>query len=128
MDCLASLIPLRIRQWISLISGGVQKQESIIFMDAERGPDDLVVTFLRNRLYDRCSWSEYKSIGPEATAAVVQAGWSCSELDREVTSLHKGIFDERSLNRLRQQARNKHHRISYGNPADHSSVFEWAER
>lgn len=67
------------------------------------GVDDLVVTFCRNRFYDRCPWSEYKSIGPEATAAVVKAGWSCSELDhiskviREGASTNEGWigFDRR---------------------------------
>ncbi|KAH1267897.1 hypothetical protein KXX30_009403, partial [Aspergillus fumigatus] len=59
MDCLASLVPLRIRQWISSISGGVQKQEFIIFVKAERdiGVDDLMVSFWRNLVPNRCSWS-----------------------------------------------------------------------
>ncbi|EDP53269.1 hypothetical protein AFUB_044410 [Aspergillus fumigatus A1163] len=130
MDCLASLVPLRIRQWISSFSGGLQKQEVsnvftpyivyctesnqlIIFADAEKGTDDLVVKFLRNRLPDRCSWSEYKSMGPEATAAVVKAGWSCIALDRVAISLREGGFDERTLDQLRQQARNNRRRISY---------------
>ncbi|KAK9604388.1 hypothetical protein V6Z93_002356 [Aspergillus fumigatus] len=124
MDCLASLVPLRIRQWISSISGGVQKQEFIIFANAERGTDDLVVTFLRNRFPDRCSWSEYKSIGPEATTAVVSAGWSCRALDEIATSLREGGFDERRLDQLRQEARNNRRRISYGKPADYPSVLE----
>lgn len=141
MDCLASLFPLRIRQWISSISGGIQKQEVsnvftpyilyctesnqfIIFADAERGTDDLVVTFLRNRFPDRCSWSEYKSIGPEATTAVVNAGWSCRALDEIATSLREGGFDERRLDQLRQQATYNRRRISSGRPADYPSVLE----
>ncbi|PYI11729.1 hypothetical protein BO78DRAFT_303046 [Aspergillus sclerotiicarbonarius CBS 121057] len=46
----------------------------IIFANAERGVDDLVVMFCRNRFYDRCPWSEYNLIGLEAMAAVVKAG------------------------------------------------------
>ncbi|KAH1415311.1 hypothetical protein KXX64_006534, partial [Aspergillus fumigatus] len=98
----------------------------IIFVKAERdmGVDDLMVLFWRNLVPNRCSWSEYKSIGPEATTAVVNAGWSCSELDKMATSLREGRFDERRLDQLRQQARNKLRRISYSSPADHPSVFE----
>ncbi|KAL4891346.1 hypothetical protein BDV59DRAFT_209022 [Aspergillus ambiguus] len=124
MDCLASLVPLRIRQWIWSVSGGIRKQEFIIFADAERGVDDLVVTFCCNRFYNRCPWSEYKSIGPEATAAVVNAGWSCSELDQISETMREGGFDERELDRLRRKARNKRRRISYRNPSDPQSVFE----
>lgn len=141
MDCLASLVPLRIRQCILSVSGGSQKKEVsnvfavcfvyctkssqvICFADVERGADDLVVKFCRNRFSDRCPWSEYKSIGPEATAAVVKAGWSCSELDQIATSLHEGRFDERKLDRLRQEARNNRCRISYRNLSDPRSVFE----
>ncbi|KAL5365871.1 hypothetical protein BJX96DRAFT_159920 [Aspergillus floccosus] len=124
MNCLTGFVPLWIMQWITPSSGGTRKQEFIIFADAERGVDDLVVTFCRNRFYNRCPWSEYKSIGPEATAAVVKAGWSCSELDRIATSLHEGRFDEQKLDRLRQQARNNRRRISYGKPANYPSVLE----
>ncbi|RDH36804.1 hypothetical protein BDQ94DRAFT_157646 [Aspergillus welwitschiae] len=128
MDCLASLVPLRIRQCI-LSSGGSQKKEVsnvfavcfvyctkssqvICFADVERGADDLVVKFCRNRFSD------------QATAAVVKAGWSCSELDQIATSLHEGRFDERKLDRLRQEARNNRCRISYRNLSDPRSVFE----
>lgn len=99
-------------------------------MKAERdmGVDDLMVLFWRNLVPNRCSWSEYKSMGPEATAAVVKAGWSCIALDRVAISLREGGFDERTLDQLRQQARNNRRRISYGNAADHPSVFERAER
>lgn len=74
-----------------------ESNQLIIFADAEKGTDDLVVKLLRNRLPDRCSWSKYKLIGPEATAAVVKAGWSCIALDWVVISLRKGGFDERIL-------------------------------
>lgn len=49
-----------------------KSSQFIIFADAERGVDDLLVTFCRNRSYDRCPLSEYKSIGPQATTAVVK--------------------------------------------------------
>jgi hypothetical protein len=88
------------------------------------GVDDLVVTFCRNRFYNRCPWSEYKSIGPEATAAVVKAGWSCSELDHISKTIREGGYDERRLDRLRQEARNNRRRISYGKPAHYRSVIE----
>ncbi|RAL04890.1 uncharacterized protein BO80DRAFT_451864 [Aspergillus ibericus CBS 121593] len=117
MDYLTSLVPFQIRQWISSISGSIQKQEVsnvfaacfvcctkssqfIIFADAERGVDDLVVTFCRNRFYD------------QATATVVKAGWSCRELDRI------------KLDRLRQEARNNQRYITYHNLSDPRSVFE----
>lgn len=103
-----------------------ENTQFIIFADAERavGVDDLVVTFCRNRFHDRCPWSEYKSIGPEATAAVVNAGWSCSELDRIAASLHEGRFDEQKLDQLRREARKNRRRISYRNLSDPQSVFE----
>ncbi|KAL3455736.1 hypothetical protein BJX64DRAFT_271831 [Aspergillus heterothallicus] len=53
------------------------------------GVDGLVVTFRCNLVLDRCPWSEYKSIGPEATSVVAKAGWSCSELDRIAAFLHE---------------------------------------
>ncbi|QRD91331.1 hypothetical protein F9C07_5377 [Aspergillus flavus] len=88
------------------------------------GVNDLMVTFRRNRGYHCRPWSEYKSIGPEATAAVVDAGWSCSELDRIAGYLRGDIFDKRYLDQLRQQARNNRRRISYGKSADYPSVFK----
>ncbi|KAB8230896.1 uncharacterized protein BDW43DRAFT_302014 [Aspergillus alliaceus] len=126
MECFAGFVPFWIRQWIAPSSRNIQKQESIFFLDAERamGVDDLVVTFRRNFVLDRYPWSEYKSIGSEATSAVVEAGWSCSELDRIAAFLHVGIFDKRKLDRLRQQARNNRRRISSGKPAGYPSVLE----
>ena len=103
-----------------------ENTQSIIFADAERvvGVDDLMVTFCHNRFYDRCPWGEYKSIGPEATAAVVEAGWNCRDLDWIATSISEGGFEERDLDRLRQEARNNRRRISYRNLSDPQSVFE----
>ena len=88
------------------------------------GVDDLMVSFWRNLVPNRCSWSEYKLIGPEATTAVVNAGWSCRALDEIATSLREGGFDERRLDQLRQQATYNRRRISSGRPADYPSVLE----
>lgn len=88
------------------------------------GVDDLVVTFRHNLVLSLCPWKEYRLIGLEATAAVVKAGWNCSELDRMATSLHEERFDERKLDRLRREARNNRRSISSGKPADYPDVLE----
>lgn len=41
-------------------------------------------------------------MGPEVTAVVVKAGWSCIVLDWVAISLCEGGFDERTLDQLRQ--------------------------
>ena len=144
MNCLASLVPFPIRQWISSTLGGIQTQEVSnpfapylvcctkssqfkISADAERGVDDLLVTFCRNRFYDRCPWSEYKSIGPEATTAVVKLNGAAVKPFQIATPLHEEGFDERMLDRPRQEARNKRRHIPYGKPADYPSILEGAQ-
>ncbi|KAB8069204.1 hypothetical protein BDV29DRAFT_198852 [Aspergillus leporis] len=124
MDCFASIIPPRMKQWLWPSKGRAKKDEVIIFADAERGPDDLVVTFLRDRFYDRLSWSKFKSIGTSATTAVVDAGWKCRDLDWIAESIEKKRFDEKKLDELRDAAREKRNRISIRKTSDPVSIFE----
>ncbi|THC89113.1 hypothetical protein EYZ11_011440 [Aspergillus tanneri] len=91
---------------------GVQKDEAIVFIDVGRGADDLVVTIRRGLFPDYLLWSELKSIGPQATSAVVAAGWNCSALDKIAESVRKGRFLEEELDQLREEAKDKHARTT----------------
>ena len=73
---------------------------------------------------DYCSWSKFKSLGPQMTSAVVAAGWSCRKLDQIAESVREGQFLEEELDQLREQARDKRMRISIRHPSDPISVFE----
>lgn len=83
-----------------------------------------MVTYCRNRIHGRCSWDEFKSIGAPATAAVVDAGWSCRKLDEISVSIHERRFDEEKLDRLRGEAKAKRRRVSFRNPSEPASIFE----
>lgn len=96
----------------------------IIFIGAERGPDDLVITFLRDRFSDRLTWTEFKSLGPPAMAAVVQAKWRCVTLDQIAESIRAGRFDEKELEKLRDEAKEWRRRVSVRKPSDPVSIFE----
>jgi hypothetical protein len=78
--------------------------QAIIFVDAERGANDLVVTFRRDHSPDRLPWNDFKSIGTPATNAVVAAGWSCRALDQMAESVR---FIDGKLDELREEARDK---------------------
>ncbi|KAE8167951.1 hypothetical protein BDV40DRAFT_284438 [Aspergillus tamarii] len=90
----------------------------ILFADAERGPNDLVITFLRGHFHDRLTWTEFKSLGPPAIAAVVQAGWRCVALEQIAESIRARRFDEKELDKLRNEARDERKRISIRKPSD----------
>ncbi|KAB8213091.1 hypothetical protein BDV33DRAFT_197101 [Aspergillus novoparasiticus] len=96
----------------------------IIFADADRGPNDLVVTFHRNHFQDRLPWSEFKSLGPPAATAVVKAGWKFVTLEQIAESIRARRFDEKELDKLRNEARDERKRISIRKPSDPVSVFE----
>ncbi|KAJ5843654.1 uncharacterized protein N7525_001395 [Penicillium rubens] len=97
---------------------GVPKDEAIVFIDAQRGADDLVVTICRGFSPDYLSWSEFKSLGSFATSAVVAAGWSCRKLDQIAESVREGLFLEEELDQLREQARHKRNRVYIRRPSD----------
>ncbi|KAE8311125.1 hypothetical protein BDV41DRAFT_566113 [Aspergillus transmontanensis] len=124
MDCFASLIPCCIRQCLGPNRSDIQEGELLIFAGVERGPDDLVVTFHRNHFQDRLPWNEFKSLGPPAATAVVKAGWKIVALEQIAESIRARRFDEKELDRLRNEARNEHKRISIRKPSDPVSVFE----
>ncbi|KAB8227908.1 uncharacterized protein BDW43DRAFT_323445 [Aspergillus alliaceus] len=113
-----------IKRWLWPARSGVQRDEIIIFADAERGPSDLVIIFLRGQFYDRLPWSEFKSIGTSATTAVVEAGWRCRALDWIAETIREKRFDEKELDKLRDEAKDKRKRISSYNSSDPVSVFE----
>lgn len=140
MDCLASILGA-IKHWLGLTRRSVQRDkvrksrlhwrtdslmivQVIIFIGAERGPDDLVITFLRDRFSDRLTWTEFKSLGPPAMAAVVQAKWRCVTLDQIAESIRAGRFDEKELEKLRDEAKEWRRRVSVRKPSDPVSIFE----
>ncbi|KAI9923414.1 hypothetical protein ASPWEDRAFT_46923 [Aspergillus wentii DTO 134E9] len=104
--------------------GDGQKAEIMIFANAERSPDDLVVTYFDNGYQNRLNWNEYKSIGPIATAAVVRAGWNCAKLEQIAQSVRDRRFCEDELDRLREQARAERRRISTRGLSEPVSVFD----
>ncbi|PWY91466.1 hypothetical protein BO94DRAFT_394158 [Aspergillus sclerotioniger CBS 115572] len=124
MDCFASLMPCWIKQCLGSIRSDIQKEQVIFFADAERGPNNLMITFLRDRFYDRFTWTEFKSLGPPAMAAVVRAGWRCVALDQIAESIRAGRFDEKELGKLLNEARERRKRVSIRKPSDPVSVFE----
>ncbi|KAB8212614.1 hypothetical protein BDV33DRAFT_186408 [Aspergillus novoparasiticus] len=124
MDCFASLMPCWIKQWLGSIRSDTQKKQAIIFGDAKRGPNDLVIEFLHNGRHDRLTWTEFKSIGPPAIAAVVQAGWRRLTLDEIAESIRAGRFHEMELDKLRNEASERWRRISIRKPEDPVSIFE----
>lgn len=86
----------------------------------ERGPDDLVVTCLRDRFRDRLLWSNFKAIGQPALVAVARAGWHIQSLDNIANSIREGRFDELELERARENAKEKLawiNRLSSGPPS-----------
>ncbi|OOO12341.1 hypothetical protein OAory_01000900 [Aspergillus oryzae] len=123
MDCLASIWG-GIKPWLWPTGRSVQRDEVLIFVDAERGPDDLVVTFHRNHFQDRLPWNEFKSLGPPAATAVVKAGWKFVALEQIAESIHARRFDEKELDKLRNEARDERKRISIRKPSDPVSIFE----
>ncbi|KAB8213071.1 hypothetical protein BDV33DRAFT_230503 [Aspergillus novoparasiticus] len=140
MDCLASILGA-IKHWLGLTRRSVQRDkvrksrlhwrtdslmivQVIIFIGAERGPDDLVITFLRDCFSDRLTWTEFKSLGPPAMAAVVQAKWRCVTLDQIAESIRAGRFDEKELEKLRDEAKEWRRRVSVRKPSDPVSIFE----
>lgn len=96
----------------------------IVFVDAVKGPDDLVVIFCRRRFYEHLTWSQYKAIGDPAITAVVRAGWSCMELDRIQELICQGKFSKLELDRLREEAGEKHRWISTRANSEPVSVFD----
>ncbi|KAK6814306.1 hypothetical protein RU639_010154 [Aspergillus parasiticus] len=123
MDCLASIWG-GIKPWLWPTGRSVQRDEVLIFVDAERGPDDLVVTFHHNQYQDRLPWNEFKSLGPPAATAVVKAGWKFVALEQIAESIRARRFDEKELDKLRNEARDERKRISIRKPSDPVSVFE----
>ncbi|KAB8213158.1 hypothetical protein BDV33DRAFT_185330 [Aspergillus novoparasiticus] len=124
MDYFASLMPCWIKQCLGLIRSDIQKKQVIIFANAERGPNDLVVEFLHDGRHDRLTWTEFKSIGPPAMTAVVRARWSCLALDEIAESIRAGRFEEKELDKLRNEARERRRRVSIRKPSDPVSTFE----
>ncbi|OGM39390.1 hypothetical protein ABOM_012143 [Aspergillus bombycis] len=142
MDCFASIIAFCSGIKCRLVSNRCDVQEGevwntsasgahhlttvqvLIFVGAERGPDDLVVTFHRNHFQDRLPWNEFKSLGPPAATAVVKAGWKFVALEQIAESIRARRFDEKELDNLRNEARDERKRISIRKPSDPVSVFE----
>ncbi|EAW11450.1 uncharacterized protein ACLA_091480 [Aspergillus clavatus NRRL 1] len=125
MDCFANTIPFwkGLRKWLGFTKATPQDQEIIIFADVERGPDDLMVTFLRSRFYDRLPWGEFKELGSSATLAVVKAGWNCFSLDQLAESIREGRFKDSDLNKARKRAKDKRKNNFSRSPSDPISRF-----
>ncbi|OJJ83278.1 uncharacterized protein ASPGLDRAFT_173941 [Aspergillus glaucus CBS 516.65] len=99
-------------------------QNEIAFVDAVKGPDDLIVIFCRRRFYEHLTWEEYKAIGEPAITATVRSGWSCMEMDRLGESIRQGKFNKSELDRLREEAKDKHRWISTREHSEPVSVFD----
>lgn len=96
----------------------------IAFVDAVKGPDDLIVIFCRRRFYEHLTWEQYKAVGEPAITATVRAGWSCGALDRLGESIRQGRFNKSELDRLREEAKDKHRWISTRENSEPVSVFD----
>ncbi|PYH99192.1 hypothetical protein BO71DRAFT_343249 [Aspergillus ellipticus CBS 707.79] len=107
MDCFTNTIPFwkGLKKWLAFTKAKSQDQEIIIFADVERGPDDLVVTYVRYRFYDRLPWGEFKRLGGSATLAVEKAGWNWIILDQMAESIREGRFKESDLDTARNEAK-----------------------
>ncbi|PYH75508.1 hypothetical protein BO82DRAFT_298508 [Aspergillus uvarum CBS 121591] len=107
MDCFTNTVPFwkGLKKWLPFTKTTSQEQEIIIFAGVERGPDDLVVTYLRYRFYDRLPWGEFKRLGSSATLAVVKAGWNWIILDHMAASVREGRFKESDLDKAREKAK-----------------------
>ncbi|RAH84387.1 hypothetical protein BO86DRAFT_387006 [Aspergillus japonicus CBS 114.51] len=106
MDCFSTFTSWKgFKKWLTFTKATSQDQEIIIFADVERGPDDLVVTYLRYRFYDRLPWDEFKRLGSSATLAVVKAGWNWIILDHMAESIREGRFKESDLDKAREKAK-----------------------
>lgn len=96
----------------------------IAFVDAVKGPDDLIVIFCRRRFYEHLTWEQYKAVGEPAITATVRAGWSCGGLDRLGESIRQRRFNKSELDRLREEAKDKHRWISTRENSEPVSVFD----
>lgn len=83
-----------------------------------------MVIFCRRRFYEHLTWHEYKELGDPAIAAVVRAGWSCVELDRIWELIRQGRFNKMELDRLREEAGEKHRWLSTRENSEPISVFD----
>ncbi|RAK98696.1 uncharacterized protein BO80DRAFT_457046 [Aspergillus ibericus CBS 121593] len=116
MGCFANIIPLW--KYITKFLG------PIIFIGVERGPDDLVVTFLRGLFRDRLPWSDFKAIGQPAILAVARAGWTFEELNTLADLIREGRFVEEMLDRARETARNNRIWIHSRNSSEPTSHLQ----
>ncbi|RAL06788.1 uncharacterized protein BO97DRAFT_279505 [Aspergillus homomorphus CBS 101889] len=140
MDCFANFIPLwkGFNNRITFTRATSQEKRFVIslhclivspltcsdyhFCDVERGPDDLVITFLRYRFYDCLPWGEFKRLERSASLAVVKAGWSCIILDQMTESIRRGKFKESDLDKARKRAKENREKIfsrSFPDPTNH---------
>lgn len=96
--------------------------QPIIFVNAECGPEQIVVIFFRQG-HKRCSWSEFEDIGTEAMSAVVAAKWDCGRLQKLAKSFeNREISISETECALQKQREYAERRKFYESKA---SAFEW---
>ncbi|KAE8380922.1 hypothetical protein BDV26DRAFT_290006 [Aspergillus bertholletiae] len=83
------------------------QMEEIFLMDVQEQSNDLEVTYIRGRFYDRLPWSKFKSLRSRARDAVGQAGWEYMVLDQIAELIYAGWLDKEELDKLRNKAREK---------------------
>lgn len=100
--------------------------QSIIFSDAKCGEDEIYVEILLNGRHEVLSWDDFENRGFKATTAVVEAKWSCGELQKLAQSFQNRQIEfpdaEEKLNTMRQHARRV--RVRQSMPISYGSTFD----
>lgn len=110
------------------IGPSLMKAQCIIFVNAECGPEHIVVIFFKEG-YQRCSWTEFQNMGPEAMTAVVAAKWDCGGLQKLSKSFENKEISisetENALQGQREYAERRKTHESFHVNSSKRSAFEW---